>query len=198
MKTRSLKGRFAFVLFLLVSLLTGCTSPHYLQPNPKITADIPQAGSGQQVTVNVVDDRETEVLGTRSGAAMSAATITVYAHDLVPQLQAQAEQAVRQMGFEPTTQTGPNRPSLTLTLVRLGYERGEGQPVLGNARLEAVFRNVAQNAGHTYTGTYTSRRDQSYAVRPNREDNTQMVNELLSDGLNRAFRDPELGRLLAR
>ncbi|EPC00955.1 hypothetical protein L861_15470 [Litchfieldella anticariensis FP35 = DSM 16096] len=185
-------------LFMALVLLAGCSSPHYLQPNPKVTADIPQAGGGQQVSVNVVDGRESEVLGTRSGAAMSTATITVYAHDLVPKLQAQAEQAVRQMGFTPTTESVEGRPSLTLTLTRLGYERGDGQPVLGNARLEAIFRSVAKNAGYTYTGTYTSRRDQSYAIRPNREDNTNMVNELLSDGLNRAFRDPELGRLLAR
>ncbi|GGX96237.1 lipoprotein [Litchfieldella qijiaojingensis] len=185
-------------LLMALLLLTACTSPHYLQPNPKVTADIPQAGGGQQVTVNVVDGRESEVLGTRSGAAMSTATITVYAHDLIPKLQAQAEQAVRQMGFTPTTESVEGRPSLTLTLTRLGYERGDSQPVLGNARLEVVFRSVAKNDGYTYTGTYTSRREQSYAIRPNREDNTNMVNELLSDGLNRAFRDPELGRLLAR
>lgn len=191
--------RWGLGLFFLVALLVaGCSSPHYLQPEPQITANIPQAGNGQEVTVNVVDDRDSEVLGTRSGAAMSAATITVYAKDLMPRLQAQAEQAVSQMGFTPTTESADGRPNLTLTLVRLGYGRGEGQPVLGNARIEAVFRAVASNAGYTYTGNYTSRRDQSYAIRPNRDDNTEMVNELLSDALNRAFRDPELGQLLAR
>lgn len=194
-----MQKRWAVGLVLLVtSIVAGCSSPHYLQPEPQVTANIPQAGNGQQVTVNVVDDRESEVLGTRSGAAMSSATITVYAHDLVPRLQEQAEQAVSQMGFSPTTESAEGRPNLTLTLTRLGYGRGEGQPVLGNARIEAVIQAVAKNAGYTYTGNYTSRRDQSYAIRPNRDDNTDMVTELLSDALNRAFRDPELGQLLAR
>lgn len=194
-----MQKRWAVGLMLLItSIVAGCSSPHYLQPEPQVTANIPQAGNGQQVTVNVVDDRESEVLGTRSGAAMSSAKITVYAHDLVPRLQEQAEQAVRQMGFSPTTESAEGRPSLTLTLTRLGYGRGEGQPVLGNARIEAVIQAVAKNAGYTYTGNYTSRRDQSYAIRPNRDDNTDMVTELLSDALNRAFRDPELGQLLAR
>ena len=186
-------------LFAAAALvMAGCTSPHYLQVNPQITADIPQAGGGQEITVNVVDERESEVLGTRSGSAMSAAEITVNSHDVVPKLQEQAEAAVRRMGFSPTTQPSDGRPSLTLALTRLDYARGDGVPVLGEAVLEAVFRAEAVNQRNTYTGTYTSRRTQSYAVRPDQDTNTRMVNDLLSDGLNRTFRDPELGRMLSR
>lgn len=190
--------RLGPLLGVALLILAGCTSPHYLQVNPQITADIPQAGNGQEVTINVVDERESEVLGTRSGAAMSAAVITVQSHDVVPKLQEQAEAAVRRMGFSPTRDTADGRPALTVTLTRLDYARSDGVPVLGEATLEAVFRAEAVNRGNTYTGTYTSRRTQSYAVRPDQETNTRMVNELLGDGLNRTFRDPELGQLLAR
>ncbi|GHE21471.1 YajG family lipoprotein [Halomonas urumqiensis] len=178
--------------------LAGCASPHYLQPEPRRSAQVPVTGSGQTVTVVAVDGRASEVLGTRTGSAMSTATITVDSHELVPTLQREAERAVREMGFNPTTEQTSGRPMLTLTLDHLGYERGESRPVIDEARLEAVFIAEAVNAGTTYTGTYTSRRTQSYAVRPGRDSNTRMVNELLSDGLDRAFRDPELGRLLAR
>ncbi|QJQ95362.1 MULTISPECIES: YajG family lipoprotein [Halomonadaceae] len=185
-------------LLLAMLVLAGCTSPHYLQVDPRVSVDVPQVGNGQQVTVNVVDERPSEVLGTRSGAGMSAATITVYAHDVVPKLQAEAEEAVRRMGFTPTTESAEGRPSLTLTLVRLDYARGDDVPVLGEAVLESVLRAQAANQRNTYTGTYTARRTQSYAVRPNRDTNTEMVNDLLSASLDRAFRDPELGPLLAR
>lgn len=178
--------------------LAGCASPHYLQLNPKRSAAVPQTGSGQQITVVAVDGRDSEVIGTRSGSAMSTATITVSAHELVPRLQAEAERAVREMGFTPTTERAQGRPSLTLTLDHLGYGRGQSRPVIDEARLEAVFIAEAVNGGNTYTGTYTSRRTQSFAVRPDRDTNTRMVNDLLSDGLDRAFRDPELGQLLAR
>lgn len=185
-------------LMLATVWLAGCASPHYLQLDPKRTAAVPQIGSGQAVTVVAVDGRDSGVIGTRSGSAMSTATITVSAHELIPRLQREAERAVHEMGFSPTTEHAEGRPSLTLTLERLGYERGESRPVIDEARLEAVFVAEAVNGGNTYTGTYTSRRTQSFAVRPDRDTNARMVNDLLSDGLDRAFRDAELGRLLAR
>ena len=52
--------------------------------------------------------------------------------------------------------------------------------------------------GTTYTGTYTSRRTQGYALKPDADSNARMLSDLLSDGMNRAFSDPELGNLLAR
>lgn len=183
---------------LVSSVIAGCASPHFLQLDPKRTAAVPQSGSGQAVTVVAVDGRDSEVIGTRSGSAMSTATITVSTHELIPKLQREAERAASEMGFSPTTEHAEGRPSLTLTLDRLGYERGESRTVIDEARLEAVFVAKAINGGNTYTGTYTSRRTQSYAVRPDRDTNTRMVNDLLSDGLGRAFRDPELGRMLAR
>ncbi|PRY61431.1 putative lipoprotein [Vreelandella songnenensis] len=181
------------------ALLAGCASPQYLQLSPERSAAVPQTGSGQQVTVVAVDGREREVIGTRSGGSMSTAQITVNSHELIPQLQAEAERAVREMGFNPTTEQAQGRPMLTLELASLHYGQGDsGQPLVDEARLEGVFRAIAKNKGTTYTGTYTSRRTQGYAVKPGEDTNTRMLNDLLSDGLNRAFNDPELGRVLAR
>lgn len=186
-------------LLLASVLLSGCASPQYLQLNPERSVDVPQTGAGQQVTVVAVDARNSEVIGTRSGSAMSTAQITVNSHELIPKLQAEAERAVRDMGFRPTHEAAQGRPMLKLELASLHYGRGDsGQPLVGEARIEGVFRAIAQNSGTTYTGTYTSRRTQSYAVKPGEDANTRMLNDLLSDGLNRAFSDPELGQLLAR
>lgn len=188
----------AAAALLATALLAGCASPHYLQLNPKRSVPVPQAGSGQEVTVAAVDERDADVIGTRSGSAMSTAVITVSAHELVPQLQREAERAVRDMGFAPTTQPGNGRPSLTVTMLHLGYERGDSRPVIDEARLVAVLEVKAANQGSTYTGTYTSRRTQSYAIRPDRDTNTRMLNDLIGDALDRAFSDPELARMLAR
>ncbi|MDY7115714.1 YajG family lipoprotein [Halomonas sp. SSL-5] len=195
-----LRRRFVRLSLALVATgwLAGCAAPQTLQLDPRRSAEVPVTGSGQAVTVIAADGRDSEVIGTRTGSAMSTATITVYAHELMPGLQREAERAVREMGFAPTTQRAEGRPSLTLTLDHLGYARGQSRPVIGEARMEAVLVAEATNGGNTYTGTYTSRRTQSFAVRPDQEANSRMVNELLSDGLDRAFRDPELGRLLAR
>lgn len=179
-------------------LLAACSSPHNLQPMPQRNVDVPVAGQGQQVSVIAVDGRESETLGTRTGSASSTATISVAAHEIVPRLQAEAERAVADMGFTPTAAPANGGPSLTLTLKRLSYARGESRPVVDEARLESVLEAVATNDGETYTGTYTSRRVQTYAVAPDKAENTRMVQDLLSDGLNRAFADPALAQLLAR
>lgn len=179
-------------------ILAGCQNPQYLQVEPKLTQNVPRVGNGQSVTVNVVDGRESDVLGTRDGVAMSTSTITVEAYTLIPQLQAQAEAALQQMGFSPTTQSAEGRPSLTLTLTQLDYQESDAQLILDEAFLIARMRAVVENQNTTYTGKYTSKRTQSYALTPDAEKNTKMVSELLSDALNRTFSDPQIGNLLAR
>ncbi|TVP49265.1 MAG: hypothetical protein EA345_07205 [Halomonas sp.] len=186
-------------VLLASAWLAGCASPQYLQLSPERSADVPQVGSGQQVTVIAQDGRESDIIGNRAGGGMSTAHITVSSHELIPRLQEEAERAVRDMGFSPTREQAEGRPSLTLELASLNYARGDsGQPLVDEARLEGVLRAIAQNRGTTYTGTYTSRRTQGYAVRPGSDANSRMLSDLLSDAMNRAFSDRELGNLLAR
>nr|WP_297460274.1 YajG family lipoprotein [uncultured Halomonas sp.] len=189
--------RFGWLIGVLL-ILAGCQNPQYLQVSPKLTQNLSRVGNGQSVTVNVVDGRESDVLGTRNGVAMSTSTITVEAYTLIPQLQAQAEAALKQMGFSPTTQSAEGRPSLTLTLTQLDYQESDAQLILDEAQLIARLRAVVENRNTTYTGTYTSKRTQSYALTPDAEKNTEMVSELLSDALNRTFSDPQIGNVLAR
>lgn len=186
-------------VLLASAWLAGCASPQYLQLSPERSAQVPQVGSGQQVTVIAQDGRESDIIGNRAGGGMSTAHITVSSHELIPRLQEEAERAVRDMGFSPTTEQAEGRPSLTLELASLHYARGDsGQPLVDEARLEGVFRAIAKNKGTTYTGTYTSRRTQGYALKPDADSNARMLSDLLSDGMNRTFSDPELANLLAR
>ncbi|WP_458525429.1 YajG family lipoprotein [Onishia taeanensis] len=189
---------WALTMLLLLAVAGCSSSPQYLKAAPQVSGNLPASGSGQAVTLSVIDGRESDVLGSRSGAVMGTDTITLQTGDVLPQLRSQAEYALRQMGFTPADDTDATRPRLTLTLERLDYAHGNRQPLLGEAELEAVFEAEATHGGEGYVGRYTSRRSQSYALRPDVEENTQMINDLLSDGLNRAFGDPALGQLLAR
>ena len=179
--------------------LAGCASPHHLTLSPMRNAPVPQLGQGQLVTVFAQDARDSDVIGSRTGQKMSTSVITVDSHQLVPALQKEAERAVRDMGFTPTSEQAEGRPVLTLELASLSYVHGDSSQIaLNEANIEGVLRAIARHQGTTYTGTYTSRRVQSYAVKPSQAANTRMLNELLSDALNRAFNDPQLGALLAR
>ncbi|GAB2796898.1 YajG family lipoprotein [Halomonas shantousis] len=192
-------GLGTLLLAVLMLVLAGCAqSPQVLRVSPKVSGNFLHAGQGQEVTVTAVDGRTSDVLGTRSGSAASTATISVSPHDVVPKLQEQAEIALRSMGFVPTQQAG-NHPSLTLTLQQLQYTRGNAdKPLLDAAHLQAVIEARAVNGRNTYTGTYTAKRDQSYAIKPDWETNNRMVSDLLSDALNRVFSDPEIARTLER
>ncbi|MAM56958.1 MAG: hypothetical protein CMN25_06440 [Salinicola sp.] len=184
---------------LLLGLLTACAqSPQILSVSPKVSGDFPHTGNGQSVALEVVDGRDSSVIGTRSGTASSTSTITVEAHDVIPKIRAQAENALRSMGFNPTNQNDGG-PALTLTLSELNYARGTAeQPLLGASQLQAVIQAEVDNGGNTYTGRYTAKRSQSYALKPDWDTNNRMVSELLSNALDRTFRDQQLANLLAR
>ncbi len=188
-----------FCVLLAGIWLAGCASPHHLALSPTRTAEVPQFGDGQYVSVFAQDGRDSDVIGHRSGQGMSTSVITVDSHQVVPKLQEEAERAVADMGFTPAQERADGRPVLTLELANLDYTHGDStQMGLDEANIEGVLRAVVQHQGTTYTGTYTSRRVQSYAVKPGQAANTRMLNELLSDALNRAFSDRQLGELMAR
>ncbi len=115
--------RLLFGLITVTSLtLVGCAhSPQQLSPQPKLTTQLAPVGRGQPVVVRVVDGRPSPTLGTRGGMYPETSAISVSSADLIPKLQAQAEAAVRLLGFTPTA-NAMNAPSLTVTLAELKYQ----------------------------------------------------------------------------
>lgn len=188
------------ILFLSMLVIGGCAqSPQILQVKPDVGASLPRTGNGQAVAVTVVDGRHSDVLGTRSGEPASTSTIRVPAHDVIPKLQAQAENALRRMGYAPTRENSQDMPRLVLTLADLQYTPADAEaPLLDAVQLQAVLRAEISNDGGTYTGTYTAKRKQSFAIKPDWETNNRMVSDLLSNALQRAFNDPGLSRQLQR
>lgn len=104
--------RLLFGLITVAGLtLTGCAhSPQQLSPEPKLTTQLPAVGRGQPVVVRVVDGRPSPTLGTRGGLYPETSAITVQREQILPKLQAQAEAAVRLLGFTPTN-NAPNARS---------------------------------------------------------------------------------------
>ncbi|MCO7521524.1 MULTISPECIES: YajG family lipoprotein [unclassified Pseudomonas] len=184
-------------LFAVASLsLAGCAhSPQQLSPQPKLTQQLAPVGHGQPVVVRVVDGRASQSLGTRGGMYPETSTITVNGNDVVPKLQAQAEAAVRLLGFTPTPNAA-NAPQLTVTLAELKYQSPKDKMYVTEATIGATFRADVSNANRRYSGRYGASLDQRFGMAPNQETNTRLVSDVLSDALTRLFKDPTVGQVL--
>nr|WP_314877826.1 YajG family lipoprotein [uncultured Pseudomonas sp.] len=189
--------RLLFGLLAVAGLsLVGCAhSPQQLSPQPKLTTQLNPVGRGQPVVVRVVDGRPSQSLGTRGGMYPETSTISVNGNDVVPKLQAQAEAAVRLLGFTPT-QGGSNAPQLTVTLAELKYQSPKDKMYVTEATIGATFRADVANANRRYSGRYGASLDQRFGMAPNQETNTKLVSDVLSDALTRLFKDPTIGQVL--
>lgn len=194
-----LHRRLLFGLLAATSLvLGGCAlSPQQLHPEPKLNASLTAVGQGQPVVVRVVDGRPSPVLGTRGGLYAETSNLSVASADILPKLQAQAEAAVRLLGFTPTP-NAVNAPQLTITLAELKYQSPKDSLYVTEADISATIRAEVQNATRRYAGRYGASLNQRFGTAPNQQTNSKLVGDVLSDALTRAFKDPAIGQLLAR
>lgn len=176
--------------------LSGCAlSPQQLNPDPVFKGQPVAVGQGQPVVVKVVDGRQSTELGTRGGLYSETSSITVRSQDVIPKLQTQAEAAVRLLGFTPSP-NAYNAPTLTLTLAELKYQSPKEGLYVTEATIGATFRVDVQNSSNRYTGRYGASLDQRFGMAPNQQTNTKLVSDVLSDALDRVFKDPTIGQTL--
>ncbi|MBD8574819.1 hypothetical protein IFR09_14175 [Pseudomonas syringae] len=190
--------RVLFGLLAVSSLtLVGCAhSPQQLSPQPRLTAQLAPVGQGQPVVVRVVDGRPGPTLGTRGGLYPETSAISVNGAELLPKLQAQAEAAVRLLGFTPSQ--GGNAPQLTITLAELRYQSPKEGMYVTEATISSTFRADVRNNTRTYSGRYAASLDQRFGMAPNQETNTKLVGDVLSDALTRVFQDQTVANTLAQ
>ena len=189
--------RLLFGLVAVASLtLVGCAhSPQQLSPQPKLNSPLTAVGQGQPVVVRVADGRPSPVLGTRGGLYPETSAITVQREQILPKLQAQAEAAVRLLGFTPTN-NAPNAPQLTVTLAELKYQSPKEGLYVTEAAIGATFKSDVTAGTRRYSGRYGASLNQRFGMSPNQETNTKLVSDVLSDALTRLFKDPTVGQIL--
>ncbi|MDH4569386.1 hypothetical protein E8E95_22120 [Pseudomonas sp. BN414] len=192
-----LKRPLLGLLAALSLTLVGCAlSPQQLSPQPKLTGPLTPVGQGQPVVVRVADGRPSPVLGTRGGIYADTSAISVQGQDILPRLQAEAEAAVRLLGFTPSP-NAYNAPQLTLTLADLKYQSPK-ETYVTEANISASFRVDVQNSSRRYSGKYGASLNQRFGTAPNEQTNTKLVSDVLSDAMTRAFKDPTIGQVLSQ
>lgn len=181
----------------LTGLLAGCgLSPQQLHPEPRFTGQVAQVGQGQEVRVQVLDGRTSPIIGARGGVYANTSAISVNGATFLPRLQAETDAAVRMMGFTPMSQAG-SQAQFKLTLTELSYQALEKNPLSKEAKLQAVYSLEVSNGTRRYNGRYAASLTQGYVKAPDEKTNNEWVSSVLSDALQRLFKDPKIGQILA-
>lgn len=178
-----------FVCLIFLVGLAGCAlSPQELKPNPIVGDSLATAGHGQAVSVNVVDQRSSAVIGTRGGLYPSTSSITVQSNDIVPKLQKQAEEALNKMGYR--AQSGSST-TLTIIIDSIVYTPSDSN-FANDASVKAVLKAQLKTPSKTYNGKYSSTTSQGFTTAPGLEQNNAFVSEVLGNVLTNVFKDSSL------
>lgn len=185
MRSRSL------LLFALPLFLCACAlSPQQVTIKPTLKPESSNIGEGRTLSVEVVDERASDVIGSRGGMYKDTSLITL-ANDLPAAIRDAAVKQFQAMGFK--VQSGPGASAdIRIAVDTLSYSDPESSSVGFEVALESVLRVEARQNGDTYNGRYQVKTTKTYATVPGRERNEEMINETLSGALQRLFSDPKL------
>jgi uncharacterized lipoprotein YajG len=177
-------------------LLTGCAiTPQKatLRPEPKITrADV---GRGVSVAVRVVDERPTRALGFRGTGAVTGTDI-VTDQDVAEVVHKAVEEGLKDYGFRLIPYSSEAPRSLRIDVRFLEYRTTHSfVTIILNG--SAAIRVAATNKGKTYENFYRVHNEKHYLIVPFAEENERVINQALSDVLQRLFDDKTLSAFLA-
>lgn len=180
------------LVLLSAGLFTsGCAlSPQSVTLMP--TADISRAPYGKQrfAVVEVLDQRPSEVLGTRGGIYKDSSEIKLTKEMLTP-LVTSTENILGQLGFK-VGRAGADEPvAFTVIVADLVYTSPNkiyANKVNGAIELKL---NVV-DGGRTFSSSFKTNSTESFALVPSEEKNSVILNKMFSDTLEKLFNDPKL------
>ncbi len=182
------------LLILLTALLTGCAlSPQQVGVTPDITLAQNAPNVRGSVSVNVIDERNSQVVGSRGGAYAKSSNLTL-APDFSDAIKVAAEKNLKQMGLEIDDQN----PLITFNIYvdELNYRVPEGSYVT-EVNLDAILRSEVQQGGKRFQGRYQAQSHHTVVKAPSEEKNEELINDVLNSALNRLFHDQALLKFLS-
>ncbi|AMO57793.1 hypothetical protein GZ77_13110 [Endozoicomonas montiporae] len=175
----------------LVAMLAlgGCAmSPQSIQVNPSVTvAESVRNSLSSSVSVTVFDERLTPVIGFRGGVYDSN---EITARDNLPlALRSAVERGLREMGV--SVVTSGEAPQFQVYLDSLEYRVPEGSYVT-SVEVQTRIRVAVLHKGKRFEGSYSADISERVPKAPSDKKNEQLVNQVLSDVLERLFADQKL------
>ena len=90
------------------------------------------------------------------------------------------------------TLSGVSAPlAMTVTIEDIRYTPS-GAPLVNEVRADLALKALCRDGTHQYTGRYTARTSKRVLTAPSAEDNEEIINTVLSKGLESMMTDPGL------
>ena len=185
-----MKTARSFLSLVFCLCVAACAySPQQITVDPTVDTTGERYGNSLAVQVLVEDRRENKVLGTRGGAYPETSTITI-GNSLTDAIARSAEATLAAQGFSVNSQK-PAQLEMKILVDELVYAKVEGS-MTGEVNLKSVLSVELSAAGETYTGRYQTSSQRQLIVTAGEKKNTQLINEILSQTLQRLFADPKV------
>ncbi len=170
-------------------LLSGCAlSPQYVDLKPQL--EIQQQGSrSRPIEIHIKDARPVQTLGSRGGVYTGTSLIHL-STPLENSLKPIAEHALRQLGYAPVNQGGAVQ--LTLAVEELTYQASSKTLPPVDVTVKSVVKAQSRNGNQTREARFNSEKTHRFLKSPSPEENERIINEVLTQSLNRLFNDPSL------
>lgn len=181
---------------LALTLLSGCAfNAETVDLHPTVSSAHSTMGQGVSVAVRVVDERASQSLGHRGGAAGAAAEITTNS-DVAAIVSEQVTRALQDNGFTVLGPTDQGNASLTVEVRLLQYSTSVGFWT-GGVQIEATLEAKAEKSGRTFEQMYRVKNEQRVVVVPTADTNAEWINTALGNVITRLVTDPKLLAFLA-
>jgi uncharacterized lipoprotein len=179
-------------ILMLFAFLAACAlSPQTVNIRPSLDMSEANAiGQGTRITLQVIDNRTSRVIGTRGGVYADTSTIST-ASDITTPIRGELVPGLRALGYEVADSGQSAKADLRVLIDAIEYKTIEGR-VLTDIETAATVRAVAKVGNREFTGRYRGTQTQEVLRKPSPEDNDELVNTAVSRVLERMLTDREL------
>jgi uncharacterized lipoprotein len=191
--------KIGYLLFLAVvtGFLVGCAyTPHKVALRPAVVVAEANVGGDVEVAVKVVDERPEQSLGHRGTAFGKAAEITTD-QDVAGIFHEQVVEGLKKKGFSPVVYAEDFPRRLKVEVRLISYSTSTGLWT-GGVHTKAAIKAVASNNEKTYEKLYRAENEVRKAFVPSAKTNIRLINEIVSQVLQKLFQDQDLMAFLAK
>ena len=182
---------------VLVVFTSSCAlSPQTVVVKPDVRVASMPIGRGRPIAVTTRDQRRDAAMGERGGLYKSAELTTD--ERMVQSLNQSVVTVLQSWDFAavPASMGKPSMPTFVVEVLGLDYQH-PASTVAGDVTVKCRISVRVEMGADFYEGEYTSRRTEQVPVMPTADINKRLVNETVSQALQRMFQDSKMQRFLA-